>query len=46
MDINELLERYINELIVQWWESERHILEWLGPGKHKNAQSLFMLNTL
>jgi len=27
----------INELLVQWWESGRRILVWLGPGKHKNA---------
>jgi len=27
----------VNELLVQWWESERRIPVWLGPGKHKNA---------
>jgi len=37
MNINELLVRYINELLVQWWESERRVLVCLGPGKHKNA---------
>jgi len=31
----------INKLRVQWWESERRILVWLGPGKHKNANSRF-----
>jgi len=37
MNINELIGRYINELLVQWWESERCIFVWLGPGKHKNV---------
>jgi len=31
-----------NMLLVQWWESERHILVWLGPEKHKNAQISFI----
>jgi len=33
-----MVGRYINELLVQWWEWERRILVWLGPGKHKNAE--------
>lgn len=28
-----------NMLLVQWWETERRILVWLGPAKHKNAEN-------